>query len=99
MPSENMTDEKLAVVREMFNRLDKRDVHFMEATVVMLMDTLLKGNGAIFIFSVGSENSNMCEVSMASCNLATEEVYEIMSATTASMMEDLATAPSTTTPQ
>lgn len=99
MPSETMTDEKLAAVREMFNRLDKRDVHFMEATVVMLMDTLLKGNGAIIIFPTDVDQENMCAVNVASCNLDSDEVYEIMSATTASMMEDLATAPSTTTHQ
>lgn len=93
-----MLNKKADKVKEemarIYAQLDKEDTRFLETCVVMIMDALVKGEGVMLVMP-GEEG----RVGVACCNMDSEEMYEMLSATAAAVMEDLGTAPSTYTPQ
>ena len=77
-----------------YAQLDKEDTRFLEACVVMMMDSLIKGQGVMLIMP--REEGN---VGISCCNMEPEEMYEMLTGTASAVLEDLGNAPSTCTPQ
>jgi hypothetical protein len=77
-----------------YAQLDKEDTRFLEACVVMMMDSLIKGQGMMLIMP-----REEGRVGINCCNIEPEEMYEMLTSTASAMLEDLGNAPSTYTPQ
>ena len=77
-----------------YAQLDKEDTHFLETCVVMMMNSLIKGQGMMLIMP-----REEGRVGINCCNIEPEEMYEMLASTAAAVLEDLGNAPSTCTPQ
>jgi hypothetical protein len=77
-----------------YAQLDKEDTHFLETCVVMMMNSLIKGQGMMLIMP-----REEGRVGINCCNIEPEEMYEMLASTAAAVLEDLGNAPSTHTPQ
>ena len=77
-----------------YAQLDKEDTHFLETCVVMMMDSLIKGQGMMLIMP-----REEGRVGINCFNIEPEEMYEMLTSTAAAVLEDLGNAPSTHTPQ
>lgn len=88
------TDKIKEEMARIYAQLDKEDTQFLETCVVMMMDALIKGRGVMLVMP-----SEEGKVGIACCNMASEEMYEMLTSTAAAVIEDLGNAPSTYTSQ